>query len=168
MGQMLLSMSQTPVGFRRILLLLFSLTLPGMALAEVDFRHDKDVRADVAVMAGCFDAAMTWEDAQGCVNITYQPCLARLGRKASHSDEAGCNERELRLWEHLLQIETRKLEAWTVLKDNQIVAESSLRPSAHEIFLRAEDSWAGYLRAQCDFQVQEFAGRSALRDGPDG
>jgi hypothetical protein len=94
------------------------------------------------MLAGCFDAAMTWEAAQACVNITYQPCIARLERKASHSDEAGCNERERGLWEHLLQIETRKLEAWTVLKDNQIVAESNNRPNAHNTFLRAEASWA--------------------------
>lgn len=152
---------QTPVGFMRILLLLLSLGLPGTALADVDFQTDKDARADVAVMAGCFDAAMTWEDAQACVNITYQPCIARLGRKASHADESACNYREVGLWEHLLQIETRKLEAWTVLKDNQIVAESSLRPNAHEIFLRGEQSWAAYLRAQCDFQVQEVAGGTA-------
>jgi uncharacterized protein YecT (DUF1311 family) len=145
----------------RILLLLLSLGLPGTALAEVDFRQDKDARADVAVMAGCINAAMTWEDAQACVNITYQPCIARLGRKATHSDEAGCNRREVSLWEHLLHIETRRLEAWTVLKDNQIVAESGMRPSAHDTFLSAEESWTEYLRAQCNFQVEEFAGGTA-------
>jgi hypothetical protein len=69
--------------------------------------------------------------------------------------------RELELWEDLLVIETRRLEAWAVLKDNEIAAAGNREAHAHDTFLAGEEAWKSYRAAQCEFVGEEFAGGTA-------
>jgi len=129
--------------------------------AEIDFRKDNDARGDLAVLSACFDAAETWEVAQDCVNLTFEGCIVRIGKSASHADEGGCNWRELRLWEHLLAMETRKLEAWAVLKDNAIAEAGQREPYAHQSFLTSLERWEAYRNAQCAYMLEQLDGGSS-------
>ncbi|MBL9073503.1 lysozyme inhibitor LprI family protein [Tabrizicola sp.] len=145
--------------------LFLSVLLAAPAAADVDF--DKDAREDLALISTCFDAAETSEAAQGCVNLTYEGCLGRMGREPIHPDQAGCNRRELALWDHLLSIQERNLEAWSVLKDNEIAQKAERSPFAHQTFLKAQENWAKYRVAQCVFDVQQVAGgTAAITVGP--
>jgi uncharacterized protein YecT (DUF1311 family) len=146
---------------RSLSILLLSLALAPPALADVDFRKDPHARGDIAVLSACFNAAETWEAAQDCVNLTFKGCIGRLGKSSSHADEGGCNWRELELWEHLLAIETRKLEAWTVLKDNEIAVAGMREAIAHDMFLAGQKAWETYQTAQCNFVGEQFAGGTA-------
>jgi uncharacterized protein YecT (DUF1311 family) len=140
----------------RVLCLCLALATP--ARAEVNFNRDKHAREDLALISTCFDAAQTWEAAQDCVNLTFEGCIGRFGKSASHADEGGCNHRELELWEHLLAIETRKVEAWAVLKDNDIAVAGYREAHAHESFLASLERWEAYRQAQCEFAVRQAAG----------
>jgi uncharacterized protein YecT (DUF1311 family) len=145
---------------RGLSILLLSLTLAPSALADVDFGKDKHARDDLELITTCFDAAETWEAAQDCVDLTYKPCIERLGREPNRPDQDACIGRELEMWKHLLANQTRKLEAWALHKDNEIADASGRDPQAHVTFLRMEANWSGYLEAQCDFRVQKFVGGS--------
>jgi Lysozyme inhibitor LprI len=141
---------------RGLSILLLSLALALPALAEVDFRKDPHARDDLALISTCFDAAETWEAAQDCVNLTFVGCLERIGKSASHADEGGCNQRELGLWEHLLAIETRKLEARAVLKDNEIAEAGQQKPYAHQSVLTSLEQWEAYRKAQCAYMLERW------------
>jgi endonuclease IV len=71
----------------RVLCLCLALAAP--AQAEVSFNRDSHTREDLAVISTCFDAAQTWEAAQDCVNLTFERCIERIGKSASHADEGG-------------------------------------------------------------------------------
>jgi uncharacterized protein YecT (DUF1311 family) len=128
------------------------------AKAEVNFRKDKEARADIALLQSCYEAAESWDQARGCINLTFDSCMKPLGKRASHADEGACNNRELGLWQHLLDIEQRKIEAWAVLKDNQIVQTGQERPDAHHTAIEERDVWNAYAEAQCQFEVAQYSG----------
>jgi uncharacterized protein YecT (DUF1311 family) len=148
-------------GMRGLSILLMSFALAPPALADVDFRKDRNARDDLALITTCFDAAKTWEAAQDCVNLTYPLCLERLGRKPAHVDQAESNIRGLALWDHLLSFQERQLEAWVILKDNEIVSTSDRDPVAHENYLKSRQDWKTYRTDQCVFDVQRVAGGTA-------
>lgn len=141
--------------------LVLALALAPPALADVDFRKDKQGRSDLALLTACFNAAETWEAAHDCVNLTFKGCIGRLGHKPAHVEQAACNIRELALWDHLLSHQERKLEAWAVLKDNEIASKSNRDPFAYETFLKAQEDWNTYRREQCRFDGQQVAGGTA-------
>jgi Lysozyme inhibitor LprI len=144
---------------RLALALLFGFALP--ARADVDFRQEEQARTDIALLTSCVNMADTQEAMRGCVDVTYLACTGRIIGNLSHVAQASCNRREKDFWLYLLDIETRKLEAWSLLKDNQIVQTGVERPSVHEQVLREQDAWETFLNAQCAFDVERFAGGTA-------
>ncbi|WP_189410536.1 lysozyme inhibitor LprI family protein [Neogemmobacter tilapiae] len=62
------------------------------------------------------------------------------------------------LWLHLLNFEQRKIEAWALLKDNQIVQTGKERPDAHHTAIEERDLWNAYAAAQCQFEVAQHSG----------
>lgn len=126
--------------------------------SEVNFREDKEARADIALLQACYEAAETWDQARNCINLTFDSCMEPLEIRASHADAGACNQRELGLWQHLLNIEQRKIEAWALLKDNQIVQTGKESPGAHHTAIEERDVWKDYAEAQCDFEVAQYSG----------
>jgi hypothetical protein len=143
------------------------LAASGPSLAEVDFRHDPVAADDLALISACIDAATSWEAARSCANVTYKPCISRIEGNVSHSAQAGCNNRERDLWLHLLSLEAMKVEAWTLLKDQQMRATGDNRVHAHEGFLRFQTAWEKYLKAQCRMEVAPIgSGNAKMTDEP--
>jgi hypothetical protein len=143
------------------------LAASGPVLAEVDFRRDPDAAHDLALISACIDAATSWESARSCANITYRPCISRIEGNLSHAAQAGCNSRERDLWLHLLSLEAMKIEAWTLLKDQQMRATGDNRVHAHDGFLRFQTAWTEYLQAQCRMEVAPIGtGNAKMTDEP--
>ncbi len=138
---------------RLVIYLTLAILACSSAHAEVNFRKDPDAKTDLALIEGCLAEAETWETARECVNITYKDCVGRIEGNVSRAHQSACNYRELDLWFHLYSLEAMRIEAWTILKDQQVRATGDNPVHAHKTYQRSEETWRKYIASQCDLEM---------------
>jgi hypothetical protein len=137
------------------------------AHAEIDLSRDPFAAQDIALISTCIDAATSWETGRDCPNITYKVCVGRIYGNVSHAAQAGCNSRERDLWLHLYSLDALQIEAWTVLKDQQMRAVGDNRIHAHDSFQQFDSAWQEYRKVQCQMEVAHYgAGNAKMTDQP--
>ncbi|GHC48300.1 hypothetical protein GCM10007315_07870 [Gemmobacter tilapiae] len=66
----------------RLIAAIFALSsLAPSAKAEVNFLQDKEARADIALLQSCYEAAESWDQARGCINLTFDSCVKSFKKR---------------------------------------------------------------------------------------
>ncbi|MFQ6547855.1 hypothetical protein AADZ90_007845 [Aestuariibius sp. 2305UL40-4] len=139
--------------------------LAAPVLADAVEAEKEAYTRDRAALEACTDAAADFESFMACTRTTVEACRERRPDGRSNAGGTACLYDELRIWTELYQQEVAGILRWAQDFDSDA---SRLRASwgrAHETVLRAEVSWAEYVRDQCNMENVGYAAGTAAASG---